>query len=247
MSPAVGRLSELTQRRLEFVSVATLTTQLFKRGLRNRFLQDVKPLRPHSRMVGTARTLRYIPAREDIDTLASLGERTNAQRALVESAKRGEVVVIDALRDTRAGSLGSILALRLQHRGVAGIVTDGAFRDSPAIAEWSIPTYAAAANANTNLTVYHPADVDVPIGCGGVMVLPGDTVVGDAEGVAVIPAELSDEVALSAYQQEVRELFITELVAEGASVFDVYPLPQAGEQRFQEWLQRRGVDSLWEN
>jgi len=245
MATPIHPLSSLARSRLESVSVATLTTQLFRRGFRTRCINGVGPLRKRSRLVGQARTLRYIPAREDIDTLDTLGDRRNAQRALVEGAEPGEVIVIDALRDTRAGSLGSILALRLQQRGAAGIVTDGAFRDSPAIAELHIPTYAAAANANTNLTIYHPADVDVPIGCGGVMVVPGDTVVGDGEGVVVIPRALTEEIALSAYRQEVRERFITELVGDGASVFDVYPLRAAAEERYREWLRARDPDPLW--
>lgn len=245
MARPVEPLGSITRRRLESASVATLTTQLFHRGLRTRFIDGVAPLRKGSRMVGQARTLRYIPAREDMDTLASLGDGSNAQRVLIESVGRGEVVVIDALRDIRAGSRGSILALRLQIRGAAGVVTDGAYRDSPAIAGLQVPAYAAGANANTNLTVYHPADIDVPIGCGGVMVLPGDTVVGDDEGVVVIPRQLTQVVASAAYRQEVRERYIAELVGEGASVFDVYPLREGAQSRFREWLASRAPDPLW--
>ena len=145
---------------LRRVSTATLTTQLFRRGFRTRFMQDVAPLKPGSRMVGVARTLRYLPMREDLDTLATLGSRSNAQRALIEDFRPHEVLVIEGRGDLRAGSLGNILALRLQVRGAAGIVTDGAFRDSPNIRKLDIPSYAAGENANTNLTIYHPADSD---------------------------------------------------------------------------------------
>lgn len=222
---------------LERVSTATLTTQLFKRGFRTRFLQGVAPLRSGTRMVGPARTLRYIPMREDLDTLASLGARTNAQRRLIESIEPGEVLVIDGMGNRGAGSLGNILALRLQVRGAAGIVTDGAYRDTPGIRRLEIPAYAAGQNANTNLTVYHPADFDLPIGCGGVMVEPGDAVVGDEEGVVVIPGHLVAEIAHDAAAQEIQESFIYREVGDGASVFDVYPMNDETRARYQAWLE----------
>jgi regulator of RNase E activity RraA len=224
-----------TRARLERVSTATVTTQLMKRGFRSRFMRDVAPLRPGMRMLGPARTLRYAPMREDLDTLESLGARTNAQRILIEDIDAGEVLVIDGLGQTGAGSLGSILALRLQVRGAAGIVTDGAFRDTPGIRELAIPSYARGQNANTNLTLYHPADIDCIVGCGGVMVEPGDAVLGDDEGVVVIPRHLVAEVARDALEQEVREHFIYERVSDGASVFDVYPLNGDEEERFRVW------------
>lgn len=235
---------ELTRGRLQKVSTATLTTQLFKRGLRTRFIRGVHPLRSGRRMLGAARTLRYVPMREDLDTLESLGIRTNAQRMLVESIQPGEVVVVDGMGNVGAGSLGSILALRLQMRGGAGIVTDGAYRDSPRIAKLDIPTYAAGMNANTNLTMYHPADTDQVVGCGGVMVVPGDAVVGDDEGVVVIPQHLVQEVARDAYEQEVREEFVVSEVEGGASVFDVYPMNAETQGRYLAVRRSRSTDVL---
>jgi regulator of RNase E activity RraA len=228
---------------LASVSTATLTTQLFKRGLRTRFMEGVAPIRPGRRMVGPARTLRYVPMREDLDTLETLGARTNAQRAVIESVERGEVLVIDGLGRTGAGSLGSILALRLEVRGAAGIVTDGAFRDTPGIRELSIPAYAAAMNANTNVTIYHPADYDLTIGCGGVMVQPGDAVVGDDEGVVVIPAGIAAEVARDAFEQDLAETYVAGLVAEGASVFDVYPMDEATRTAYRRWREELDDDA----
>lgn len=236
--------NDLIRSQLEKVSTATLTTQLFKRGFRTRFIRNVHPLQAGRRMLGAARTLRYVPMREDLDTLESLGARTNAQRILVESIEPGEVLVVDGMENPGAGSLGSILALRLHKRGATGIVTDGAFRDSPTIALLDIPTYASGKNANTNLTIYHPADVDLVIGCGGVMVVPGDAVVGDDEGVVVIPQHLVEEVARDAYEQEVREEFIFSEVQAGASVFDVYPMNAATKARYLELRRIQTDDGL---
>lgn len=229
---------------LRTVSTATLSTQLFARGFKTRFVQDVAPLRPGTRMVGSARTLRYVPMREDLDVLASLGARTNAQRQVIESIGPGEVLVIDGMRMRGAGSLGSILALRLLRRGAAGIVTDGAFRDTPGVAEVGIPAYAAGMNANTNLTTYHPADFDLVIGCGGVMVVPGDAVVGDDEGVIVIPSGLVREVAIAAAEQEHKERFIYGLVDAGASVFDVYPMNDEARAEYEAWLASEPRDDV---
>ena len=231
-----------TQEYLRRVSTATVTTQLLKRGFRTRFMHEVRPLRLGQRMLGPARTLRYVPMREDLATLSSIGTRANVQRQLIEDTRAGEVVVIDGLGLTGAASLGSILALRLQVRGVAGIVTDGAYRDTPGIRELEIPAYARSQNANSNVTLYHPADADTVIGCGGVFVEPGDGILGDDEGVVVIPRDHVTAVAHDAIEQEVAERYIYERVRAGAGVFDVYPLNEQEAARFAQWRER--IDPL---
>lgn len=228
-----------TREQLAQVSTATLTTQLFRRGMRTRYITGVRPLRQGSRMVGYARTLRYIPMREDIDTLELLGDPNNPQRTLIDGIGPGQVLVIDAMRRPTAGSLGSILALRLQTLDAAGIVTDGAFRDTPAIRELGIPAYAAGEHANANITAYHPADMDLPVGCGGVMVVPGDAMVGDDEGVVVIPSHLVEDVARDALEQEIREEFIAERVRSGAPLAGTYPMGDDARAAYEDWRAER--------
>jgi len=184
-------------------------------------------LRPDLRLVGQAFTLRYIPMREDLEPTGEFDNLTNKQRLAVESVGPGDVLVIDARGDTRAGVLGSILAARLRARGAAGIVTDGAFRDTPEICDLGIPAYARAQNANLSISVHHPAEIGVPIGCGGVAVLPGDVIVGDGEGVIVVPRSIADEVARVANEQEQLEAFIFRMIAAGSSIRSVYPPDQA--------------------
>jgi regulator of RNase E activity RraA len=182
-----------TRAQLKTVSTATLCTALYKRGLRNQFIQDVRPLNPESGpMVGEAFTLRYIPAREDLNPVSVFQDRAHPQRKAVEECPPGAVLVIDSRKDARAASAGSILASRLMVRGVAGVVTDGGFRDSPEIARLAIPAYHNRPSAPTNLTHHQALDINVPIGCGDVPVFPGDIVVGDAEGVNVITAGIAD-------------------------------------------------------
>lgn len=217
-------LSTETRQKLMTVSAATLCTALFKRGLRNQFIQDVHPLHPGlPNMVGEAFTLRYIPAREDLNPISVFQDRGHPQRVAVEQCPPGAVLVIDSRKDPRAASAGGILVSRLMKRGVAGVVTDGGFRDSPEIATLSIPAYHNRPSSPTNLTLHQALDMNVPIGCGDVAVWPGDVVVGDAEGVVVIPAHLADEIAAEAVEMTVFEDFVTEKVLEGRTILGLYP------------------------
>jgi regulator of RNase E activity RraA len=228
-----------TRQQLMQVSVATLCTALFKRGLRNQFIQDVRPLNATlPNMVGEAFTLRYIPAREDINPISVFLDRTHPQRVAVEQCPPGGVLVIDSRKDPRAASAGGILVARLMARGVAGVVTDGGFRDSPEIAKYAMPAYHTRPSAPTNLTLHQALDINVPIGCGDVAVFPGDVVVGDAEGVIVIPAHLADEVATEAVEMTAFEDFVTEKVHEGRSILGLYP-PTDEQSRtdFAAWRQ----------
>ena len=209
------------------VSTATLCTALFKRGLRNQFIQDVRPVGGCTgnlpNMVGEAFTLRYIPAREDLNPISVFQDRAHPQRKAVEECPAGAVLVIDSRKDARAASAGSILVSRLMKRGVAGVVTDGGFRDSPEIARLPFPAYHQRPSAPTNLTLHQALDINLPIGCGDVAVWPGDVVVGDGEGVVVIPATIADEVAVEAVEMTAFEDFVGEKVMEGRSILGLYP------------------------
>lgn len=217
-------MKETTRDQLKSVSTATLCTALYKRGLRNQFIQDVRPLNPTlPNMVGEAYTLRYIPAREDLNPVSVFQDRAHPQRKAVEECPPGCVFVIDSRKDARAASAGAILVTRLAVRGVAGVVTDGGFRDSPEIARMSIPAYHQRPSAPTNITLHQALDINVPIGCGDVPVFPGDVVVGDAEGVVVIPAHVADEIAAEAVEMTAFEDFVTEKVQEGRSILGLYP------------------------
>jgi regulator of RNase E activity RraA len=206
------------------ISTATLTTVLFKRGLRNVFIQGIFLLnRDAPRMVGEAFTLRYIPAREDIDQLGAFEGRGHPQREAIEACPPGHVLVMDARRDASAATGGDILMTRLMVRGVAGVVTDGGLRDSPTIEKLPWPAYCGARSAPLNLVRHHAVESQVPIGCGGVAVYPGDVVVGDAEGVVVIPAKMADELAKEAHAQTEFEDWVEARVKEGRSIFGLYP------------------------
>jgi regulator of RNase E activity RraA len=235
-------MNPTTHQQLLGVSTATLCTALFKRGLRNQFIQDVRPLNAAlPNMVGPAYTLRYIPAREDLNPITVFNDRAHPQRKAVEECPPGAVLVIDSRKDARAASAGGILVSRLMKRGVAGVVTDGGFRDSPEIAKLSMPAYHQRPSAPTNLTLHQALDINVPIGCGDVAVWPGDIVVGDGEGVVVIPAAIADAVAAEAVEMTAFEDFVIERVLAGDSILGLYPpTDDANRLAFATWRQRHG-------
>jgi regulator of RNase E activity RraA len=233
------KLNPATRDRLLKVSTATLTTVLFKRGLCNTFLQDVRPVQPDAQpMVGQAYTLRYIPAREDLDGLDAFDNPAHPQRVAVEQCPPGHVLVMDSRGDATAASSGNILITRLLRRGVAGVVTDGGFRDSPEIARMPLPAYHQRPSAPTNLIRHHAIDIGLPIACGGVSVYPGDVMVGDAEGVVCIPAAIADEVAAQAYEQTIYEDWVAQRIDAGDSLPGTYPLTNdAKRAEFAAWKQ----------
>ena len=236
----MASLSAAAREALKKVSTATLTTVLFKRGFRNVFIQGIFPLnRSAPKMVGEAFTLRYIPAREDLDLLGAFEGRGHPQREAIEACPSGHVLMMDARRDASAATGGDILMTRLMVRGVAGVVTDGGLRDSPTIEKLPWPSYCGARSAPLNLVRHHAVESQVPIGCGGVPVYPGDVVVGDAEGVVVIPANIANEVADEAAAQTMFEDWVEDRVKEGRSIFGLYPPNPETKAEFEAWKKSR--------
>ena len=220
-------LSSATREKLRKVSTPTIASCLYKKGLRNQFIQNVKPLKlGKPTMVGEAFTLRYIPAREDRNPITIFRNQDHPQRVAVETCPEGSVLVIDSRKDARAASAGDILISRLMVRGAAGIVTDGGFRDTASIANLNFSAYHSRPSAPTNLTLHEALDINVPIGCGDVAVFPGDVLVGDDDGVMVIPAHIVDEVADECIEMTLFENFVLEKVAEGRTIIGLYPPTQ---------------------
>ncbi|MBA4866612.1 fumarylacetoacetate hydrolase family protein [Streptomyces sp. PSKA54] len=219
---------------LRSVAVATLSAQMRSRGLPHMSIDGVRPLGPGGEaMVGVAHTLRYLPLREDL--FKRYGTGMNAQKRAIEELRPGHVLVMDARRDPTAGTLGDILALRAQRRGAAGVVTDGAVRDSSALADLGLRVYAAGAHPSVLGRRHVPWDTGVPVACGGALVQPGDLIVGDADGVVVVPPDLAEELIADCREQERQERFITEQVAAGENVDGLYPLGPTWRNTYENW------------
>lgn len=234
-------VSQDTIEKLKTVSVATLATALFKRGLRNQVIQDVRPLSKKGRnMVGPAFTLRYMPAREDRNQLAEFRNPDHPQRKAIETCPPGYVLVMDSRKSAQAASAGDILITRLMMRGAAGVVTDGGFRDAMNIAELDLPAYHMRPSSPTNLTTNEAIDIDVPIGCGDAPVFPGDLIVGDDDSVIVVPLHLADEIADEAAEMTIFEDFALEQVRNGETIIGLYPATKEENlERFRQWREFR--------
>jgi regulator of RNase E activity RraA len=229
-----------TREALLSIGTSTLTGELFKRGLRNTWLQDVSPVRADQpRMVGVAFTMRFIPSREDKDGPGA-PTRSRVQQQAMEECPPGHVLVIDARGDARAASAGDVYVGRLKARGCAGIVTDGGLRDTEGITRTGLPAYHRRASSPPSPIVHRAADLNLPVACGGVAVYPGDIVVGDRDGVVVIPPDIVDEVARDAVSSTLYDEFAEEEVARGRSLAGLFPV--AGDQAkrdFEAWKQAR--------
>lgn len=230
-------VKEETLEKLRDVSVATLATALFKRGLRHQVVQDVRPLSQKGRnMVGPAFTLRYMPAREDRNQLVEFRNPDHPQRKAIEDCPPGHVLVMDSRKSAEAASAGDILLTRLMVRGAAGVVTDGGFRDAMNIAKLDMPAYHSRPSSPTNLTTNEAIDINVPIGCGDAPVFPGDIVVGDDDSIIIIPAHLADAVADEAIEMTAYEDFALEQVQNGATIIGLYPATREDNlEKFAEW------------
>ncbi|MEO0527485.1 MAG: ribonuclease activity regulator RraA [Bacteroidota bacterium] len=226
---------------LKKVSTASVATCLFKKGLKNQFIQNVGPLKKlETNMVGQAYTLRYIPAREDLNPIDVFKDPGHLQRVAIEECPEGFVLVIDSRQNARAASAGSILVTRLMQRGAAGIVTDGGLRDSEEIARLNIPSYHHRSSAPTNLTLHQAIAINEPIGCGDVAVFPGDYIVGDNDGVMVVPQHLVEEVAKECLEMTGYENFVIEKVNQGRSIIGLYPLTnEAYITEFEQWKKKQ--------
>jgi len=222
---------------LNTIATATLTHQLQMRGIRSTFLSGLKPLHADKRMVGRARTLRYVALREDVQREYAGG--INAQKRVVESTQPGDVLVIEARGVSDAATIGDIFATRVFALGGKGVVTDGALRDTPAIAAIDEPVYHQSSHGATLGRQHMPFATDEPVTCAGVFVVPGDVVVGDGEGVVIIPAALVEEVTRDALIQEEKEDFALERVAAGESTIGLFPLSKERTPEFEAWLEQR--------
>jgi 5-oxopent-3-ene-1,2,5-tricarboxylate decarboxylase / 2-hydroxyhepta-2,4-diene-1,7-dioate isomerase len=236
-TPRPVTLSAETRAHLEAVSTATLTNQLQRRGIRSTFLSGLRASHPDRKMIGYAKTLRYVPMREDL--LATYGGLMSAQRRAVEGIGPDDVLVIEARGVPDAATIGDIFVMRVLRLGGAGVVTDGGLRDTPAIYGIDLPVYHLSSHAATLQRMHLPLDVDVPIACAGVTVIPGDVIVGDGEGAVVIPAALVDEVARDAFVQEDEEAWAVERVAAGESSIGTFPIAKDRRAEYEAWKAAR--------
>jgi regulator of RNase E activity RraA len=235
----MAELSTKTREALTKVATSTLTGILNRRGFKNTFMQEVWPIRQgQPRLVGLAYTMRFIPAREDKARNPAAGP---IQQQAMEGCPPGHVLVVDSRGDARAASAGDIYCGRLAARGCAGIVTDGGLRDSEGVAKTGLVAYHRRPSSPPSGIVHQPADLGLPIACGGVAVYPGDVIVGDADGVVVIPPDIVDAIAEEALATTLYDEFCEEEVANGRSLIGLFPgANDEAKGDFEAWKKARG-------
>jgi len=221
---------------LQRVSTATLTTVLLKKGLRNVWLRGARPIRTgQPRLAGPAFTLRFVPAREDLATPESWSS-PRSTRAAIEDMPEGCLAVVDAMGISDAGIFGDILVARMAKRGVAGLITDGVVRDAAGVLGTGLPVWCSGVAAPPSVAGLTFVGWQEPIGCGGVAVFPGDTIVADDDGAVVIPQAIVAETAKMAVEQEQLEGWIVTEVERGVPLPGLYPPNDATKQRYQAFL-----------
>lgn len=230
-----GVLSDDVKSKLARVSTASISSQLQARGYVNCFMNKLRPLLENQRMIGIARTLRYLPVRPDL----SQWHIRDVQRETVEKIEPGEILVIDARNEPDAGTVGDIYVLRVKMLGGEGVITDGALRDTPAIKKLGVPVYHQSSNASTLGRRHAAVDSQIPIACGGASIVPGDVIVGDNEGAIVVPAAMVEEIADAALEMELEEEFAISRIAKGASTVDYFPLNDDTRNEYEAWLSER--------
>jgi regulator of RNase E activity RraA len=237
--PEFNRPTRETMEQLSRVGSASITTIMRrKKGIKNIWM-PLKPLFPGMRVVGPALTIRSVPGRDDLQATAYQpgtlfpGHPDDA----IDAVQPGDVVVVDGGGATNEGLFGDLLTFRIKKRGAAGLVCDMSVRDMPHMKEKDIPIFCLG-TASPGGSVFN-VDYNVPIGCAGVLVCPGDVVVGDDDGVALIPQALLQEVIDEVLLHEEREVYIRLMLSQGASLHGLYPMGPETEIKFLEWRRVR--------
>jgi regulator of RNase E activity RraA len=210
---------------LEGLKTSRIVTSLQQLGYNGQFMTGVRPLTPANAFVGKARTLRLLPTRPDVVKAMQADRNRNPQRVAVDQTQPGEVLVIDARGVTNHAVGGDPFAARVKGAGGVAWVTDGAVRNLPGLLALDFPIYAAGVHSSSLNNAHIGVAVNEPIACGGVLVMPGDIIVGDAEGVVVVPAELEAQVAEMSHASEAADTFSIELLLQGLPLDQAYPLP----------------------
>ena len=237
-------LTPALRAKLANISTATLTTVLLKKGVRRGFMEGPKPISQllntpgHGRIVGEAFTLRFVPAREDLATPESWAS-PRSTRGAIEEMPEGCICVADAMGITEAGIFGDILCARMNVRKVAGLVTDGSVRDADGVVKSKLPVWCTAVAAPASVAGLTFVNWQEPIGCGGIAVFPGDTIVADNDGAVCVPQAMLEAVVKEAVEQEMFENWAMDEVMKGAKLPGLYPPNDETKARYAAWKSKQ--------
>lgn len=243
--PAPAPVPERLLRELAAVGSATASAELHRMGIRQATITGPRLLQPEDHhVVGRAITLQFMPQREDI--ASGLGqehtEKRSALWSVFEQINPGDVLVVQAFGDLSTGCMGEMLTTYLQARGGLAAIVDGAVRDWPKIREIGLPVWACGTTPNfASQRALFPWAYNTPIACGRTLVLPGDLIVADGDGVVVVPVNAATQLLERALHHEEWEEFSRLRLQEGGSIRTYYPLSPEGEREYLEWRAKHPV------
>ena len=228
------QITDETLEVLRGIPTQTLIDGLWVMGWPMSLIEGARPLQLGQKMAGRAVTLRFVPHRPDLAQDKPKGDQS-AEYVAIELCGPGEVLVIDALGWQYSSIGGDIKFMRLMQRRVGGLVTDGAVRDSLTLKQYGFPVYSASSTAKQGPAEFWPWQVNDAIQCGGVLVRPGDAIVGDDDGAVVVPASVVDNViAIAREREEVEEVIKAQLEIEQCSPGKYYPFNDLTWKLFEE-------------
>ena len=212
-------------------------------GILRHFLVGPVTFTPGKKTVGTAVTLSFLPKREDVIT-GHQEEEQESRSALwsaVIATQSGDVLVVDCRGNLQTGCLGAMLMTAIYAKGAEGLVVDGCIRDLPEARQLGLPLFLRGATPhNAGHFEMYPWDYNVTIGCGGILVQPGDIIVGDDDGVVVVPPKVAQEVIDYCRAREGREVFERMKLRETGDIERYYPLDAEGKKEHEAWLREQG-------
>ncbi|MEZ5354308.1 MAG: hypothetical protein R2762_16850 [Bryobacteraceae bacterium] len=225
--------------RIAAAELETMWSAVVAEGYPLCFIHELDPIHPDRKLIGRARTIRYLPNRKDVrDKVYGAGPQLNYKGS--EEAEPGDILVFDAGGETRSAVTGVMTTTRFAARGGVGMIADGAFRDVPGMAAMPIQVYMRRGQAASVSPGMMSIDYQTPVRIGGVTVIPGDILVGERHGILVIPAAIVEKVLEKAMSSVEREEFQHELLEKGEPIYGVYPrLNEANQKRFEQWRRNR--------
>jgi regulator of RNase E activity RraA len=239
--PEFQRPASALLKKLQAVSTATASAELHRMGIRQTFIEGPRSFRPGTKIVGSAVTLQFMPQREDVGSGAAQenAEKFGALWHVFTTVQPGDVLMVQAWGHMHTGVVGEMLTTYFKGRGGIGMVIDGCFRDWPNIKPIGTPMWARASTPNyASQDKLFPWAYNVPVALSNVLVLPGDIVIADDDGIVVVPQQMADQVAEITLAHEDWENFSRMKLAEGGELFKYYPLNEEGQKEYAAWKKR---------
>ncbi len=236
-TPDIVRPSQDLIDGLVTIGSATASGELSRLGIRDPHLRGLTTWTPGKTVAGPALTLQFMPKREDVYKVDEYADpELQLHRHVLYHTQPGDVVVVDARGDMASGVFGEMMLTYFKGRGGQGVIVDGCIRDYPKAKDLGLGLWLRGATPNFHTqTGIFPFAVNVPVACGGALVLPGDIIIADDDGAVVVPATLAPALLQAASVHAEWEDFSRMRLAEGGDLRTYYPLSERARAEYEAW------------